>query len=158
AGVRYAIDLLSYGDAGFYLDTRELRAWAKANLGGKRVLNTFAHTGSLGVAARSADAEGTHVDRNKPALEVARRSYPLNGWPIRRRHLVCEDFFRMTARLRKEDALFDCVLLDPPFFSATGAGRIDLEQSSANLINKVRPLVAHGGSLAIVNNALFVSG
>lgn len=158
AGVRYAIDLALHADAGFYLDTRELRAWAKANLAGKRVLNTFAHTGSLGVAARSADAEVTHVDRSKAALEVARRSYQLNGWPIERRHFVCEDFFRMTARLRKEEALFDCVLLDPPFFSTTGAGRVDLEQSSESLLNKVRPLVADGGALAIVNNALFVSG
>jgi 23S rRNA (cytosine1962-C5)-methyltransferase len=158
AGVRYAVDLASHADSGFYLDTRELRAWAKANLAGMRVLNTFAHTGSLGVAARAAGAEVTHVDRSKPALEDARRSYQLNGWEIERRHFVCEDFFRMTARLRKEDTLFDCVLLDPPFFSTTGAGRVDLEQSSANLINKVRPLVGDGGSLAIVNNALFVSG
>lgn len=157
-GVRYAIDLLAWGDAGFYLDTRELRAWAKKTLEGKRVLNTFAHTGSLGVAARASGAEVTHVDRNKAALETARRSYQLNGWEIERRHFVCDDFFRHTARLRKEDLLFDCVLLDPPFFSTTGAGRVDLETGSARLIDKVRPLVADQGWLVIVNNALFVSG
>lgn len=158
AGVRYAVDLVGHSDAGFYLDTRELRAWAQASLAGKRVLNTFAHTGSLGVAARAAGADVIHVDRSKTALETARRTYQLNGWEIERRNFVCEDFFRATARFRKEETLFDCVLLDPPFFSTTGAGRVDLEQSSANLINKVRPLVADGGALAIVNNALFVSG
>jgi 23S rRNA (cytosine1962-C5)-methyltransferase len=157
-GIRYAIDLLAWGDAGFYLDTRSLRAWAKTTLAEKRVLNMFAHTGSLGVAARASGAEVTHVDRNKSALETARRSYQLNGWEIERRHFVCEDFFRQSARLRKDDVLFDCVLLDPPFFSTTGAGRVDLETGSARLIDKVRPLVADGGSLVVVNNALFVSG
>lgn len=158
AGVRYALDLTGLADGGFYLDTRELRAWAKANLAGKRVLNTFAYTGSLGVAARAGGADVVHVDKNKAALEVARRSYQLNGWPIERRAFVCEDFFRMTARLRKEGALFDGVLLDPPLFSATPAGRVELEGGSGKLIDKVRPLVAHGGALVVVSGALFVSG
>ncbi|HEY3341425.1 MAG TPA: class I SAM-dependent methyltransferase, partial [Anaerolineae bacterium] len=50
-GVWYAVDLLMNRDAGFYLDTRNLRRWAIEHLAGKRVLNTFAYTGSLGVAA-----------------------------------------------------------------------------------------------------------
>jgi 23S rRNA (cytosine1962-C5)-methyltransferase len=157
--VRYAIDLLGFTDGGFYLDTRELRAWAKSNLAGKRVLNTFAHTGSLGVAARAAPASlVVHTDKAKRALDVAKQSYALNGWPVSRADFIAGDFFPVTARLRKESALFDCVFVDPPFFSQTPGGRVELAGGMGRLIDKVRPLVGDGGHLAVVCNALWVSG
>ncbi|MEI8255791.1 MAG: class I SAM-dependent methyltransferase [Deltaproteobacteria bacterium] len=158
-GVWYALSLTLNRDAGLYLDTRPLRAWARQNLAFKRVLNTFAYTGSLGVAARAAPArEVIQLDRNAAFLEVARRSYQLNGFAISRAHFVARDFFADTARLRREAGLFDCVLVDPPFYASTRAGTVDLEQSPERVIDKVRPLVADGGWLVAVNNALWVSG
>ena len=56
-GVQYAIDLLMNQDASFYLDTRNLRQWLRENLEELRVLNTFAYTGSLGIAAGIGDAK-----------------------------------------------------------------------------------------------------
>ena len=56
-GVWYALDLQANRDAGLYLDTRNLRKWLIENMAGARVLNTFAYTGSLGVAARAAPAD-----------------------------------------------------------------------------------------------------
>jgi 23S rRNA (cytosine1962-C5)-methyltransferase len=50
------------------------------------------------------------------------------------------------------------VLVDPPFFSSTPKGALDLNTDSARLINKVRPLINDGGWLVSVNNALYVSG
>ena len=61
--------------------------------------------------------------------------------------------------LKKQETLFDCVIMDPPFFSQTKAGQIDLQLESNRLIkNKVRPLVKHEGRLIVVRNALFLSG
>lgn len=158
-GVWYALSLTMNRDAGLYLDTRPLRVWAKENLAGKRVLNTFAYTGSLGVAARAAPArEVIQLDRNASFLEVAQRSCQLNGYPVARKHFIARDFFAETARLRREAGLFDCVLVDPPFYASTRAGTVDLEQSPERIIDKVRPLVAHDGWLVAVNNALWVSG
>jgi len=159
AGVWYATALTLHRDAGLYLDTRGLRAWAKGALGGKRVLNAFAYTGSLGVAAMAAPArEVIQLDRAASALAEARRSYALNGFAVTRRGFVTEDYFTATARMRREGGLFDCVMIDPPFFSATGAGRVDLEADAARVLAKARPLVGDGGALVAVNNALFVSG
>lgn len=158
-GVAYALALDLHGDSSLYLDTRPLRVWAKAQLAGKRVLNTFAYTGSLGVAARAAPASTViHVDRNRAFLDVARRSNELNGFPVKRSELRASDFFEAVGRLKKEGALFDCVFLDPPFFSQTRAGRVDLEGEADRLVNKIRPLVGDGGWLVAVNNAVFVSG
>jgi 23S rRNA (cytosine1962-C5)-methyltransferase len=146
-------------DASLYLDTRNLRAWALAHLAGKSVLNAFAYTGSLGVAALAGGARRVmHIDRTRAFLNLAKTSYTLNGFPIRRGDFRAGDFWREVAALKRSGALFDCVFLDPPFFASDHTGTINLSAESGRLINKVRPLVADGGALVAVNNALFVSG
>ena len=159
AGVWYALDLCMQQDASLYLDTRNLRVWAKQNLGGRSVLNTFAYTGSLGVAALAGGAERVvQLDLNRSFLNLAKSSYTLNGFPIHKEDFLCGDFWAQVSRLKRAGAGFDCVLVDPPFFSNTSKGRLDLNTDSARLINKVRPLVNDGGWLVSINNALYVSG
>ena len=155
----YAVDLQLNRDASLFLDTRNLRAWILGKLAGQRVLNTFAYTGSLGVAAQAAGAASvTHLDLNRTFLNVGKTSYTLNGFPIDKADFQIGDFWPLTSRLIRAEAQFDCVLLDPPFFAATSKGMVDMKSNYARLINKVRPLVADGGCLVAVNNALFVSG
>ncbi len=158
-GVRYAIDLTMNRDASFYLDTRNVRQWAIKNLKDKSVLNAFAYTGSLGVAATAGGASKVvHLDLSHKFLNIAKESYTLNGFPIRKGDFVVGDYYPQVSRLKREGARFDCVFLDPPFFSTTGKGRVDLNNESHRLINKVRPLINNEGCLVAINNALFVSG
>jgi 23S rRNA (cytosine1962-C5)-methyltransferase len=158
-GAWYALDLTMHQDASLYLDTRLLRGWLKANLAGKRVLNAFAYTGSLGVAALAGGAERVvQLDLNRRFLNLARSSYALNGFPIREEDFIAGDFFTEVNRFKRRGDLFDCVIIDPPFFSITDKGRVDLVGESQRLINKVRPLVKDGGRLVTINNALFLSG
>ncbi|MBN2554366.1 MAG: class I SAM-dependent methyltransferase [Anaerolineales bacterium] len=157
-GVRYAVDLTMNQDASFYMDTRNLRKWLLEKMAGKTVLNMFAYTGSLGVSAAAGGAARVlHVDLNQSFLNVAKTSYSLNGLPITRRDFYAADFFNCAARLKRTGDRFHCVILDPPFFSITGKGKVDLNDS-ARLINKVRPLIEDQGVLIAINNALFVSG
>lgn len=157
--IRYAVDLTMNRDASFYLDTRNLRHWASNNLAGKTVLNTFAYTGSLGVAAIAGGATRVvHVDRNRQFLNLAKTSYTLNGFPIDKRDFQTADFWPHMNHLKRSGERFDCIFIDPPFFSATSKGVVDLSQNTIRLINKVRPLVTHGGSIIAINNALFYSG
>lgn len=158
-GVWYAINLTLNRDASFYLDTRNLRVWAKENLAGKKVLNTFAYTGSLGVAARAAPAETVlTTDANRDFLAVAERSFATNQFVMRKKDFLPGDFFEIMSRFKSQEALFDCVFLDPPVFSKTEKGTVNLTSGMVGLINKVRPLVGDGGALVLVNNAVFVSG
>jgi 23S rRNA (cytosine1962-C5)-methyltransferase len=158
-GVWYALDLFMNQDASLYLDTRNLRQWAIENLRGKSVLNTFAYTGSLGVAALAGGASRVvHLDLDRQFLNLAKTSYTLNGFAINKSDFIAGDFFEVISRMKRSGERFDCVFLDPPFFSATARGRLDLNTDSARLINKVRPLVNDGGWLVTVNNALYVSG
>ncbi len=158
-GVRYAVNLLLNRDASFYLDTRNLRAWALGHLRGKTALNTFAYTGSLGAAAMAGGAQRVvHLDANRAFLNLAKETYTLNGFPIHKADFIAGDFWAVTSRMRREGQTFDCVFLDPPFFAAGDGGTVDLQRDAGRLINKARPLVADGGWLVAVNNALFVSG
>jgi 23S rRNA (cytosine1962-C5)-methyltransferase len=157
--VRYAIELQLHGETGFYLDTRNLRAWALRSLKNKTVLNTFAYTGSLGVAAVAGGARRVvHLDRNKTYLNVAKASYSLNGFPTDKTDFRVGDFWTQISHLKRAGEHFDCVFLDPPFFSATRRGTVDLVRQSGRVINKVRPLINDGGYLVAINNALFVPG
>ena len=158
-GVLYSVNPVMHQDAGLYLDTRNLRRWALDHLKGKNILNTFAYTGSLGVAALAGGARrAVQVDRNRNFLDVARQSCALNNLPVSEQDLFAADFFRQAGAFRRQGLLFDCVFLDPPLFSEGSAGVVDQVHESARLINKVRPLVEDGGSLVAVNNAVFVSG
>jgi 23S rRNA (cytosine1962-C5)-methyltransferase len=159
AGVWYAVDLTLNLDASLYLDTRGLREWAQENLQGRRVLNTFAYTGSLGVAAVAGGARQViQLDLNRRFLNLAKDSYALNGFPVRRADFLSGDFWALASQLIRAGELFDCVFVDPPFFSSTSRGTVDLVAESHRVINKARPLVGHGGWLVAINNALFLSG
>ncbi len=158
-GVWYSVALQLNRDASLYLDTRNLRSWIRQNLNGQRVLNTFAYTGSLGVAAQAAGAARVvHLDLNRSFLNVAKTSYTLNGFPINKADFQTGDFWPLISRMIRAEERFDCVLLDPPFFASTSKGMVDAKGNYDRLINKVRPLIADGGRLVAVNNALYVSG
>lgn len=158
-GVWYAIDLTMNRDASFYLDTRNLRQWLIENAQGKSVLNTFAYTGSFGVAALAGRAsQVVQLDLNRQSLDLAKESYKLNGFAIRRNDFIVADFFPAISQFKNRKQTFDCVIIDPPFFSTTSRGKVDQENDSARLINKVRPLINDAGILVAINNALYVSG
>jgi 23S rRNA (cytosine1962-C5)-methyltransferase len=158
-GVWYAVDLMMNRDASLYLDTRNLRKWLIDHSAGRSVLNTFAYTGSFGVAATAGGASRVvQSDRTRKFLSLAKDSYGLNNFPVHKADFISADFFSQVSRFKRSGQRFDCVLLDPPYFSVNARGRVDQQQESARLINKVRPLVADGGALVAVNNAVFVSG
>lgn len=158
-GVRYAVDLRMNQDASFYLDTRLLRRWLLENAAGRTVLNTFAYTGSLGVAARAGGAARVlHTDLSRRFLSVAKRSYVLNGFEVDRKDFVAQDVWSFLRGRKLQRDRFDLAIVDPPFFAASPGGTIDMNRDTRRMVNKVRPLVADGGRLVIVNNALFLSG
>jgi len=157
-GVHYALDLTLNQDSSFYLDTRNLRKYLIENMAGKSVLNCFAYTGALGIAALTGGARKViQTDLNKAALKLAQQSSQLNTCPGYMETLPM-DFFKVVANFKQHKVLFDCVILDPPLYSSTPQGTVDLLHNWLRLINKVRPLVAHEGKLIATNNALFLPG
>jgi len=156
--VNYALDLRLNQDSSFYPDTRNLRLWLSQQMKNARVLNCFAYTGALGIAAMAGGArEVVQTDLNPHFLAVAKRSQALNNFSGEMKTLN-QDFYPMVAGFKNQSQLFDCVILDAPLFSKTRRGRVDLLQNWHGLVNKVRPLVGHEGWLVAINNALFLPG
>jgi len=157
-GVHHALDLTLNQDSSFYLDTRNLRKYLIENMTGKSVLNCFAYTGALGIAALAGGARKViQTDLNKAALKLAQQSSELTTFSKSMETLPM-DFFKAVGSFKQHKALFDCVILDPPLYSSTPHGTVDLLHNWLRLINKVRPLVAHEGKLIAINNALFLPG
>ena len=149
-GVSYPVSLQLNKDCGFYLDSSLLRKWLLKNAVGRRVLNTFAYTGSLGDAAAAGGALSiTQTDLNSNYLSSRHSS----------QEYIIGDFFHVTSALRRSDRLFDMIILDPPFFAKAGrGGKVDPARNITALINKIRPLAAHKGKIIAISNALFLSG
>ncbi len=157
-GVTYALNLTLNQDSSLYLDTRHLRAYLTQNMAHKSLLNCFAYTGTLGIGALAGGARYVvQTDLNKSALALAQQSAQLNHFPGRMETLPM-DFFKAVAYFKQQQTLFDCVILDPPLYSSTPQGTVDLLHNWLRLINKVRPLIAHNGLLIAINNALYLPG
>ena len=157
-GLRYAVDLSpDASSSGLFLDQRETRRrLLSQDLTGKTVLNAFAHTGSLSVAAAKAGAETLTLDLSKRYLDWARENQRLNGIDPAEHDFLYGDAIDWLGRLAKKGRHFDLVLLDPPSFS-TGGGRRktktwSVERDLAQLVGLGANLTAPGGQLLVSTN------
>jgi 23S rRNA (cytosine1962-C5)-methyltransferase len=108
------VDVMHGQKTGFFLDQRDTRALVRRLAGGRRVLNAFAHTGAMSVAAgRGGAAEVVSVDTSAPALALAEQAWAANELAAGAARFVCADVFEF---LRDEREPFDLVILDPPPF------------------------------------------
>ncbi len=79
-GLRYEVRPGVNRNAGLFLDTQPLREWLRTHSGNRNVLNLFAYTCSLSVAALAGDAsQVVNVDMSGPSIQWGLRNHLLNG-------------------------------------------------------------------------------
>jgi 23S rRNA (cytosine1962-C5)-methyltransferase len=114
-GLRLLVDPARPGNPGLYLDARPARQWVRANSQGRRVINLFAFTGSLGVAAAVGGARSVvHVDSTASALAACRENHALNGVPCDDRSLARVNVYQHLRRQQAGRQRCGGILLDPP--------------------------------------------
>ena len=114
-GIPYWVVLTSGQKTGFYLDQRESRRLVRECAAGRRVLNTFAYTGSFSVCALLGGAvRADSVDSSAPAMALARENFELNGLPAEAGLFFTADVFEF---LRGPASDHDFIILDPPAFA-----------------------------------------
>jgi 23S rRNA (cytosine1962-C5)-methyltransferase len=112
-GIRYQVDLVNGQKTGFYLDQRELRRAIRSLAEGRRVLNLFSYTGSLGVAALIGGASDVlNIDSSEVALSQCADNAELNGLPRHKMQTEVEDIFQYLSR--NHEPMWDMVVVDPP--------------------------------------------
>ena len=114
-GVYYALLPDTMHNCGLYLDARPVRKWLAENSEGRRVLNLFSFTGSLGIAALKGHAKAVvHLDRSKHLLSRIQKSYEKNGFDLGTRSFVQGDIYKHLPKAIKRGQTFDGIILDPP--------------------------------------------
>ncbi|MDD2236962.1 MAG: class I SAM-dependent rRNA methyltransferase [Kiritimatiellae bacterium] len=117
-GIRLLVDVCHGQKTGFFLDQRANRETIASWCAGRRVLNGYSYTCSVGVCARRAGAmQVCNVDVSAPALERGRRNYALNGLEPSGDEFVETDMKEYLGTMPY--GAFDLIVLDPPKFAAS---------------------------------------
>jgi 23S rRNA (cytosine1962-C5)-methyltransferase len=113
-GARFLVDVIHGQKTGFFLDQRETRARVRRLAAGRRVLNAFAYSGAMSIAAGLGGAlEVVSVDSSRPSLGLGETAWALNGLDPGRGRFVVADVVEF---LRAEAGPWDLIVLDPPPF------------------------------------------
>lgn len=170
-GVNYRIRARHSGqDPLLFLDLRAARRRVMQEVEGKSLLNLFAYTCGVGIAAATANANFVvNVDFSETALKVGKENARLNALPIRPRFIQSDAFpaMRQLAGLGQPDWVrgkrmpifpklearqFDMVFLDPPPYSKSPFGVVDLVNDYSALFKPALLCTAEGGTLICCNN------
>ena len=174
-GVRFRIRVRHRGnDPWLFLDLRPVRRAVAGESAGKTVLNLFAYTCGVGVAAAVGGARRVvNVDFAKSSLAVGTVNAELNGVADRTTELVSDVFpaLRQLAGIRQPPVArgrrlppfvhvdrerFDVVVLDPPPLAKSPFGVVDLRRDYQSLLKPALGAVAAGGVLYCTNNVAAV--
>lgn len=160
-GVPYELHLLGGLNVGLFTDMREHRRGLARFVRGLRVLNTFAYTGALSVAAaRAGAAEITSVDLAAGPLAWARENLRLSGFQPDapapgepRFRFEASDVTRFLEAEHKRGTTWDVVILDPPTVSGARASSWAQKRDYPELIALAASVLpAAGGHLWVSSN------
>jgi 23S rRNA (cytosine1962-C5)-methyltransferase len=143
---------------GLFLDHEPLRRWLRQSMKGLSVLNTFAYTGSLSVAAsRGGAKQVTTLDLSKATVQWAQENSLLNQFPQDSQRFISGDVFEWLPRLKREGQKYDCIILDPPSFSHGKQGRFSTAKDLEKLHSLAMELLSERGLLITSINSANVS-
>ncbi len=150
SGAHYLIKPGAGSSVGLFLDMREVRAWVHEVASGRRVLNTFAYTCSLGVSAMRGGAERVlNLDVSKAYLEWGAANYRLNDLAVDAHDFVFGDTFDWLGRFARREQRFDIVIVDPPSFSSSP---FSVVRDYERLVAAAARVVAPAGILLAATN------
>ena len=152
SGLLYEVDFSASYSPGLFPDQRLNRLFLRERKP-RRVLNTFAYTCAFSVAAASVGAETLSVDASKSSLQRGRRNFELNRIPPEGHRFIPEDAPTFLRRLIKRGETFDAILLDPPTFGRSGAGKtFRFERDFPALLESAHLLSKADGAILLSTN------
>ena len=130
----YAIDFGAGYSVGLFIDQRENRRYVR-DIAPKKLLNCFAYTCSFSVAAATVGAMTVSVDLSKQSLARGRENFALTSLSTADHRFLADDVMSVLPRLARKGEKFDAIILDPPTFSRTHAGKtFQVEHDFENLL------------------------
>jgi len=118
-GIQLDVDIAHGQKTGYFLDQKDNRAVVSKLCNGKRVLDTFTHTGAFGLNAIKGGArEVVSVDISPEAVEMVNKNIALNN-AQQKMKAECADVFDLLKKYEADGEKFDVIILDPPAFTKT---------------------------------------
>lgn len=115
--IKIEVDVAHGQKTGYFLDQKFNRARVAQFCHGKKVLDTFTHTGAFGLNAFKAGArEVVSVDISEDAVNLVERNIKNNG-AEKVVKAVCADVFDVLKKYETDGEKFDVIILDPPAFT-----------------------------------------
>ena len=149
-GLQYQLRLGVTQNSGLFLDMRNGRNWVREHARGKKVLNLFAYTCSLSVAALAGDAQHVvNIDVSKAALSRGRDNHRLNHQDTRRVTFQGVDIFKSFSRIKKYGP-YDLLICDPPSLQK---GSVDIKRDYKKIIRRIPEFMNPGSLLMLCLNA-----
>lgn len=145
-GMRLAADVAHGQKTGLFLDQREARARVRGMAQGATLVNLYGYTGGFSIAAALGGAKHvTTVDIAPQALQLAERTFELNGVGAERHTTVASDVHDWLKAQAAARARYDIVIADPPNFAPSEAARDAALASYAELHALALSAVEPGG-------------
>lgn len=142
AGLQFLLHFDRGQNIGFFPDMATGRSLVRDISHHKKVLNLFAYTCSLSVAALAGGASSvTNLDMSRNALNWGRENHRINGLDDRRVTYLAHDLFKSFSKLRQLGP-FDLVIADPP---DTQGNSFKPERDWPKLLKRLPEILAPGG-------------
>lgn len=137
-------------NAGLFLDMRLVREWLQQNSSGRNVLNLFAYTCSLSVAALAGGAKQVvNVDMSTASIKWGEKNHTLNFQDLRAVRSIPHNIFRSWRRI-KQFGPYHTIIIDPP---TRQRGSFEVEKSYSTVLKKLHQLaVPSADIIATVNS------
>ncbi len=124
-GVAFKITPTDFGHLGLFPEHADLWQWMRPLIKkGSRILNLFAYSGGVTLAAAQEGAEVCHLDASKGMIDWAKENASLNRLgkaPIR---WIVDDALKFLKREKKRQSFYDGIILDPPTFGRGSQGEV----------------------------------
>ena len=142
-GIDYEVDLFDGQKTGLYLDQLQSHAEVAAMAKGKRVLDCFCNQGGFALAcAKASAAKVTAVDISADACAAARINAQRNGVEV---DVIEQNVFDF---LKKAEAEYDLIILDPPSFTRNKKTLNDAMRGYKEIHLRALKLLEKGGIIS----------
>ena len=152
-GLRYEVHPGRRQNVGLFMDMRLVRQWLAKNSSQRNVLNLFAYTCSLSVAALAGGASAvTNVDVSKTSIAWGQRNHELNGQSLRQVKAIPHNLFTSWGRI-KQFGRYDLVIIDPP---TRQRGSFEADKNYAAVVKRLGSLCNPGAEIIACLNSPFL--
>ncbi|MDT8390697.1 MAG: class I SAM-dependent methyltransferase [Lentisphaeria bacterium] len=149
-GIHFRLSGTDFGHLGVFPEQRRNWRWVtdmlmaeQAAPGAIRVLNVFAYSGGMTLAAARTGAAVCHVDASRGMVEWARENAALNTLAEAPVRWIVDDVHKFMERENRRERHYDAIILDPPSFGRGTKGEIyKLETDLPATLAKCRALLS----------------